>query len=292
MEGTSEYFAFLAQKERGLIQQQDIDQGMVQAANECILLQKGRPLTIQQRHRNFRTLYTCGPVLVFFADQMVLKKHAGEKPGFLFIEMMRRARSRNSGTFSFYDFLETYESLMEDELAPARIEKVLHFGLAEGADTFFLDMLRDAGLQVRLADFSEVDVQDERSSMWRHLGMILARCDCEGKRISFSRTREAIRFDPLENCSLFRQGMQVGRVNGFDVFSQAGKAIHAVRQSIATGSPISLGVTGRDEDIDLKCEARALDPTYSRLLKLDARQGNDSTRPFDNPRKSAYPPAH
>ena len=130
-------------------------------------------------------------------------------------------------------------------------------------------MLRDAGLQVRLVDFSEL--QDERSSLWKHLGMILARCDCEGGRNSFSRTREAIRFDPLENCSLFRQGMHVGQVNGFDVFSQTGKAIHAVRQSIATGSPISLDVTGRDEDVPLKCETRALDPTYSRLLKLDAR---------------------
>ncbi|MBI4168444.1 MAG: hypothetical protein HY510_00750 [Acidobacteria bacterium] len=177
-EGSADYFAYLCLRDLGSMDKAEFSRAIAHAANRCLVELDGEPLVLARERGRSQSFYSCGSVVQFLVDRAVGRASSGARGiGDLFGRMFRKAL-KNDRNFSTFDFLETYQSMVEDPIAAGPIVRLLHLGVPAGADEFLRQQLSAAGMPVKLVPIPEalrdhpgISVPESHPSCSRLLGL-------------------------------------------------------------------------------------------------------------------------
>jgi hypothetical protein len=245
-EGAAEYASRLALRDRGLVDEAGLQRLIVEQANDCLVAAGGTSILAAPSSGRFDAMYSCGMITQFLADRGA--RAAGERSGItaLYRSLFAATGTRGGG----YDtalFLDLVRRLAPSSLGA--IEALVSRGVPRNADVFLRNALTAAGLAVELADPYESTAN--QATLRYILRGALRRCACANPK--------------ADHCAAIAE---VTSVAGIPVRSRPGEAFTALQLAIADGEPVQLWWHSRREDGHLCCGPEALDPTFTKLLRL------------------------
>jgi len=220
-EAAAEYASFLALRERGLVDERELDRALVEQSNECLVRARGMSITEAPSKGNFSIVYSCGVVTQLLADRAIARRSEGRDIGALYRELFDAGGNRRYGA---RDFLELVE-LLAGHGAAADVATLVNDGVAREFDLYLLEALRRGGIGVTLGDAGEAALT--QSTARDEARTILGRCDCAPGETRFCD-------DP----------MAVACVEGWSLRSAPERAADVLRGAMRSGATVS--VRGRD----------------------------------------------
>jgi hypothetical protein len=126
-EGSADYFALLAAREAGVLDQKQVERRLINAADRCVQRLGSLSLAAAGGARKFDAFYSCGNVLSFAVDQAIRRRSGGQSHiGTLFHRIFSSALE--SRHYSTEDFLRELEFLAGPETR-TRVQQILDTGL-------------------------------------------------------------------------------------------------------------------------------------------------------------------
>lgn len=149
-EGSADYFALLAAREAGVMDQNRVEQRLIDAANRCVQqLGDSTSLAGAGKAGKFTAYYGCGNVISFAADRAIQRRSQGESHiGTLFHRIF--ADALESRHYSAADFLRELKLLAEPKTSEA-IERIIDSGLGTEPVQTIAALLDSAGLAVEVS---------------------------------------------------------------------------------------------------------------------------------------------
>lgn len=258
-EGSSDYFAGRALLDLGALDAAGFHQRVIDAANGCLRTLGGVPL-LGYRGPG-RPEYNCGATL--FAIANVLVGAHGATAWQVFGAALHAAEARADKHYDSKDVLGEISRVTKDPVSTEPLRRMLEDGVTSGADELFANGLRTPDFSVAL--FPLKDAGLDVNAVAKDVGVILARCDCDRSRTSFTTRNEGIDFTDIPQCNALR-GIRVVSVEGSAI---PAKAVDALGALLAhdPARPITLGVDGQPKPLAFTCIDKATLPNYRALLR-------------------------
>jgi hypothetical protein len=280
-EASAELFALEASRHFGVENDRQVEEILVDMANQCLLELEGAALLSAPERGAWRSFYTCGPVILHVAGAAVergggatavpqgvvgaLAPHGSPGLVTLFRHVFDEGLHQG-GLLSTGLFLGWLDKLSGDRETVHHLQHLLRRGVERRADQYLLALLRQAGLSVSLVPLEEAQVQPE---LFRSLvAEALVRCACGEGWEGGGDLALAEDLGPDE-CLILRGGAPLWRVDEIDVHREPRQAWARLRSSLALGHPLEILVGHRSDPLRLLCPPESLDGSFQGLLRLE-----------------------
>lgn len=258
-EAAAEYASYLALRDRGLVDEAQLDRALVEECNDCLVLAQGMSIAEAPAKGNFDILYSCGFVTQYLADRAMSSGGKGPGIGALYRELFDPRGDRRYGATDFLGLV----SAQGDRYTTAAIATIVNEGVERDFDLFLVDALRNAGVPVTLgaateAAVSQTTARDEARALIRA-------CACASGNDELCRTPDTV------VC-----------VEGWSVRTKPERGAAALADAVEQGSVVTVGVGRSAAPRELRCPAA--DRAHRRLLVLEegiAGIRRDSPAPRD-----------
>lgn len=149
-EGSADYFALLLAREAGVLDQGQVEQRLLDAANRCIQKLGSMSLAAAGSAGKYDVFYSCGNVVSFAADRAIQRRSQGQGHiGTLFHRIFTGALE--SRHYSTTDFLRELEFLAGSETRET-IERMIAFGLGAEPAQSIAALLGRSGLAAEVSE--------------------------------------------------------------------------------------------------------------------------------------------
>jgi hypothetical protein len=280
-EGAAEIYSLAAAHRLGRLGEHGLASTLVGKANTCLAELAGAPLLTAAERGAYGAHYSCGPVILYLAGAAVAREgggsasvpeQAGEGAVAAHLEGLRPL-FRNvlaeglelGGSLRTGLLLGWLDRLTSDRQTVFALQRLIRFGVPEGADRFLQLLLREAGLAVSLVPLAEAEA-DWR--LYRSLvEQALQRCACgegalEARDLAAGTTGR-------DECAALSDGSPVWRLDELEVPDHSAAAWARLRSAVLLQRPVRVVVGEHSEPLALLCPAETLANSFESLLRLD-----------------------
>lgn len=243
-EAAAEYASFLALRDRGLVDDAQLDRALVEECNDCLVLAKGMSIAEAPARGNFDIVYSCGLVTQYLADRAMSSGGKGPGIGALYRELFDPRGDRRYGATDFLGLV----GLQGDRFTTAAVAAIVNDGVARDFDLFLVEALRNVGVSVTLGGAGEAALTQTIAR--DEVRALIRACACA------SGNDELCRAPDTAVC-----------VDGLSVRFTPERGADSLAAAVERGGVVSLATGRSATPRELRCPA--IDRPYRRLLVLE-----------------------
>lgn len=243
-EAAAEYASFLALRDRGLVDDAELERALVEQCNDCLVLANGMSIAEAPAKGNFAIVYSCGLVTQLLADRAGARDGKAPGIGDIYRKLFAPDGHRRYGAVGFLRLVAG----KGDRFTTAAIAAIVNEGVAREFDLFLAEALRNVGVRVTLgsaeeAALTQMTARDEVRALIRA-------CACASGDGELCATPERAQ------C-----------VDGWSVRAAPDRAAAAMAAAAERGGGVPVEAGGGAPPRELRCPA--VERTHEGLLVLE-----------------------
>ncbi|MGK2857786.1 MAG: hypothetical protein ACSLFQ_11330 [Thermoanaerobaculia bacterium] len=243
-EAAAEYASFLALRDRGLVDDAQLERALVEECNDCLVLARGMSIAEAPAQGNFDIVYSCGLVTQYLADRAMSSGGKGPGIGALYRELFDPRGDRRYGATEFLRLVAG----QGDRFTTAAIATIVNEGVERDFDLFLAEALRNVGVPVTLGAATEAAVS--QATARDEVRALIRSCACA-----------------RGDDDLCKSPDTVVCVDGWSVRSKPERGAVALAEAVERGNTVTIAIGRSAAPRELRCPAASR--AHRRLLVLE-----------------------